>query len=65
MFFDESTFRLIRGKSKVVKRPLNVLRHDTQSTVKTLKHPNRVMVCVYLVVLEDEEDYISFPKMLP
>ena len=44
MFLDESTFRLVRGQSKVVKRPLNVRRHDPRYTVKTVKHPDSVMV---------------------
>lgn len=44
MFSDESTFRLIRGTSKLVRRPSNVSRYDPKYTVKTVKHPDSVMV---------------------
>lgn len=44
MFSDESTFRLIRGSSKIVRRPSNVSRFDPRYTVKTVKHPDSVMV---------------------
>ena len=38
MFSDESTFQLVREHSKVIRRPINVPRHDPQYTVKTVKH---------------------------
>ena len=44
MFSDESTFRLVRGESKIVRRPSNVSRYDPKYTVKTVKHPDSVMV---------------------
>ena len=44
MWSDESTFRLVRGGSKVVRRPSNVSRYDPRFTVKTVKHPESVMV---------------------
>ena len=44
MFSDESTFRLIRGTSKLVRRPCDVSRYDPKYTVKTVKHPDSVMV---------------------
>ena len=44
MFSDESTFRLVRGQSKVIRRPINVPRHDPRYTVKTVKHLDGVMV---------------------
>ena len=44
MFSDESTFRLMRGQSKAIKRPINVPRHDPRYTVKTVKHSDGVMV---------------------
>ena len=44
MFSDESTFQLVRGQSKVVRRPVNVPRHDPRNTFKTVKHSDRVMV---------------------
>ena len=40
MFSDESTFRLIRGTSKIVRRPSDASRHDPKYTVKTVKHPD-------------------------
>ena len=43
MFSDESTFRLVRGGSKVVRRPSSVSRYDPRYTVKTVKHPDSVM----------------------
>ena len=45
MFSDESTFRLIRGTSKLVRRPSGASRYDPKYTVKTGKHPDSVMVC--------------------
>ena len=44
MFSDESTFRLVRGGSKIIRRPRNVSRYDPKFTVKTVKHPESVMV---------------------
>ena len=44
MFSDESTFRLVRGQSKVIRRSINVPRHDPRCTVKTVEHSNGVMV---------------------
>lgn len=44
MFSDESTFRLVRGGSKIVRRPSSVSRYDPHYTVKTVKHPDSVMV---------------------
>ena len=44
MFSDESTFRLVRGQSKVIRRPINASRNDPRYTVKTVKHSDSVMV---------------------
>ena len=44
MFSDESTFRLVRGNSKIVRRPSDVSRYDPLYTVKTVKHAVSVMV---------------------
>ena len=44
MFCDESTFKLVRGGSKTVRRPSTASRYDTRFTVKTVKHPAIVMV---------------------
>ena len=44
MWSDESTFRLVRGGSKVVRRPKDVSRYNERYTVKTVKHPESVMV---------------------
>ncbi|KAG1704394.1 Dihydroorotate dehydrogenase (quinone), mitochondrial [Nymphon striatum] len=44
MFSDESTFRLVRAESKVVRRPTTVSRYDPKYTVKTMKHPASLMV---------------------
>ena len=44
MFSDEGTFRLIRGQSRLVRRPRGVSRYDARFTVKTVKHPDSVMV---------------------
>ena len=40
MFSDESTFRLVRGRYKLVRRPSGVSRY----IIKTVKHPKSVMV---------------------
>ena len=44
MFSDESTFRLVRGVPKMVRRPSTASRFDPKFTVKTVKHPASVMV---------------------
>ena len=44
MFSDESTFRLVRQDSKVVRRPKGVSLFDPRYTVKTFKQPDSVMV---------------------
>ena len=44
MFSDESTFRLVRGGSRLVRRPPGTSRYDPKYTVKTVKHPDSVMV---------------------
>nr|CAH7716389.1 unnamed protein product [Callosobruchus chinensis] len=44
MFSDESTFRLFRGGSQMLRRPSNVSRYDPKYTIKTVRHPDSVMV---------------------
>ena len=44
MFSDESTFRLVRGGYKLVRRPQGVSRYDSKYTIKTVKHPDSMMV---------------------
>ncbi len=44
MFSDESTFRLVRAGSALVRRPPGASRYDSKYTVKTVKHPDSVMV---------------------
>ena len=44
MFSDESTFRLVRGGYKLVRRPQGVSRYASKYTIKTAKHPESVMV---------------------
>lgn len=44
MFSDESTFRLIRGTQKTVRRPSGSNRYSQEFCVKTVKHPGSVMV---------------------
>ena len=44
MFSDESTFRLVRGGSKLVRRPPGSSRYDDKYTVKIVKHPDSVMI---------------------
>ena len=61
MFSDESTFRLVRGQSKVIRRPINVPTHGTP-----LRRLSIQMVRwsgVRLVVPTGEVDYISYQKM--
>ena len=44
MFSDESTFRLVREGYKLVRRPQGVSRYASMYTIKTVKHPESVMV---------------------
>jgi hypothetical protein len=44
MYSDESTFRCIRSFSTKVRRPSGSNRYDSQYTVKTVKHPDSVMI---------------------
>ena len=44
MFTDESTFRLVRGGYKLVRRPQGVSRYASKYTIKTVKHPESVMM---------------------
>lgn len=44
MFSDESMFKCIRSASTKVRRPVNSNRYDPRFTVKTVKHPEQVMV---------------------
>ncbi|MPC99218.1 Transposable element Tcb2 transposase [Portunus trituberculatus] len=44
MFSDESTFRLVRGGSKIVRRPSDMSRYNPQYTIRTVKQPNSLMV---------------------
>ena len=44
MFSDESTFTLVRGVSKMVRRLSTASRYDPKFTVKSVKHPRSVMV---------------------
>ena len=44
MFSDESTFRTLRAVHKRVRRPLKSYKYSSQYTVKTMKHPESVMV---------------------
>ena len=44
MFSDESTFRLVRGGYKLVRWPQGVSRYASKYTIKTVKHPESVMV---------------------
>ena len=46
---DESTFRLVRGRYKLVRRPSGVSKYDSRYTIKTLKHPKSVMVCTFFL----------------
>ncbi|KAK8394208.1 hypothetical protein O3P69_006416 [Scylla paramamosain] len=45
IFSDESTFRQVRGSSKVVRRTSNMPHYNPHNTVKMVKHPDSVMVC--------------------
>ena len=44
MFSDENTFTLVREVSKIVRRPSTASRYDPKFTVKSVKHPESVMV---------------------
>ena len=44
MFSDESTFRLVRGTSNLVRRSSGASRYDPKYTVKTVKHLDSVMM---------------------
>lgn len=44
MYSDESTFRQVDSRSVKVRRPSNISRYKHQYTVKTVKHPEQVMV---------------------
>ncbi|KAK8749768.1 hypothetical protein OTU49_015529 [Cherax quadricarinatus] len=44
MFSDGSTFRLIRSSSKIIHGPSGVSRYDPQYAMKTVKHPESIMV---------------------
>ena len=43
-FSDESTFTLVRGVPKMVRRPSSTSRYDPKLTVKTMKDPDSVIV---------------------
>ena len=44
MCSDESTFCTIRSRSKSIRRPMGSNRYDPKYIVKTVKHPDSVMV---------------------
>jgi transposase len=44
MYSDESTFRVIRATRILVRRPIGSNRYSSKFTVKTVKHPDSVMV---------------------
>jgi transposase len=44
MFSDESSFKCIRSTSNRVRRPIGANRYDPKYTVKTVKHPDSVMI---------------------
>jgi transposase len=44
MFSDESTFRTLRVVHRKVWRPIGSYRYSSRYTVKTMKHPDSVMV---------------------
>ena len=46
MFSDESTFRLINPRAQKVRRSKQMNRYLSKFTVKTVKHPPNVMVCL-------------------
>ena len=44
MFSDESTFRLVRAESTIVRRPTTASRYDPKYSVKMMKHTASVKV---------------------
>jgi hypothetical protein len=44
MYSDESTFKCIRASRAKVRRPDGASRYDSKYTVKTVKHPDSVVV---------------------
>lgn len=44
MFNDENTFKLVRGDSKIVRRPNTTSRYDLTCTIKTVKQTDNVTV---------------------
>ena len=44
MFGVERTFTIVRGVSKMVRRPSSASRYNPKFTVKTVKDPGNVMV---------------------
>ena len=44
MFRNKSTFTLVRGVPKLVRRPNSALRYDPKFAAKTTKHRGRVMM---------------------
>ncbi len=44
MFSNESTFRMLRVVQRKVRRPLGSYRYSSRYTIKTMKHPDSVMV---------------------
>ncbi len=44
MFSDESTFRTMRIVQRLVTRPIGSYRYNSKYMVKTMKHPNSIMV---------------------
>jgi hypothetical protein len=44
MYSNESTFKCIRASRVKVWRPEGIRRYDSKNTVKTMKHPDSVMV---------------------
>ena len=44
MFSDDSTFTMVRGVSKMVRRPRSASPYNPKFTVKTMKVPGSVMV---------------------
>ena len=44
IFSDESTFRLVQGRYKLVRWPSGVSRYDSRYIIKTVKHHKSIMV---------------------
>lgn len=54
MFSDESSFKCIQARKNRVRRPVGSDRYDSKYTVKTVKHPDSVMIWgfgVHLVLI--------------